>query len=174
MCHAVFMRLQCRPRLAAELRSSALILVVALGMGGCALMRDAGFEDARPGATGSDSSTASPGGSIVDALPDPLHGDRHTVGEEVSLPDGSVVYLGMSRSAGQIVARFQMVRGSLPANTRMGTADGALVEFTRDGDLLESEPFGNEKDPPARESIITLVVGEQLIPFEAGKLRDEP
>ena len=143
-------------------------------MGGCALMHDAGFEDAQPSVTASDGMTSTPGDSVVGALPDPLHDDRHTVGEEVSLPDASVVYLGMSRSARQIVVRFHLVRGSLPPDTRMGTSDGALVELNRDGDLLESEPFGNADNPPARESIITLVLGDQLIPFEAGKLLNGP
>jgi hypothetical protein len=164
------MRLRYHERLAAGRRSSALILIVVLGVSGCTLLHNAGREDGQPGVAAPDGATASPTGSGMDALPDPLHSDRHTVGEEISLPDASVVYLGMSRSAGQIVARFRIVRGSLPASTRIGSPEGELVDLTRNGDVVESAPFGDADHPPARDATVTLVVGNMLIPFEAGKL----
>jgi hypothetical protein len=105
------------------------------------------------------------------AVPDPLHPERHLAGEEVEVASGTVVYLGLARSGGQIVARFQIVRGTLPVLPRLSAPPGETVGMAPNGDLLESEPFGDAADPPAREATITLVVGDLLIPFEAGKVR---
>jgi hypothetical protein len=165
-----------RDRYALRIRrglSAAAALGALLVLGGCALFTPAGpGQTLRPGPGAVDASpTTGPPPSEPVAVPDPLHPERHLTGEEVEVASGTVVYLGLARSDGQIVARFQIVRGTLPMPARLAAPSGETVDMTPDGDLLESEPFGDAADPPAREATITLVVGDQLIPFEAGKVR---
>lgn len=146
------------------------MLAIVLGLSGCSLIREAGLADPQPTGPAVSGAAASPYAGSVDALPDPLHSDRNLVGEEVALRDAAVIYLGLSRNSGQIVARFRIVRGSLPSDVRIGTPEGDLVHLVPDGDLLTSRPFGDADNPPARDATVTLVIGEMLVPFEAGKL----
>jgi hypothetical protein len=94
----------------------------------------------------------------------------HRVGEVVRIPDGTVVYLGLSEAGGEIVARFEVTEGALPSSARVITAEGELLRLTPIGNLLESEPFGDASRPPSMDAALTLVIGDILIAFDVGTL----
>jgi len=110
------------------------------------------------------------GASPADAVPDPLNPERHVAGDEVDVAGATVVYLGLARHDGRIVGRFQLVSGRLSAAPRMVTPDGDVIDLVLSAGVLESAPFGDAGRAPPREATITLVIGDDLIPFEAGKL----
>lgn len=137
----------------------------------CALFQRPGSGSVRPSASADPpGADVPPSASVPQALPDPMHPLTHRVGEEVRIPDGTIVYLGLSEAAGEIVARFQVTEGALPSSARVITAEGELLRLTPIGNLLESEPFGDASRPPSMDAVLTLVIGGILIAFDAGTL----
>lgn len=113
-----------------------------------------------PGASGPIASEPVP-------VPDPLNPVTHQPGEEVKVPGGTIVYLGLLDATGGVVARFRVTNGTLETEPRLLAPGGRVLDLDQSGGLLESEPFDA---PSGRDTTLTLIVGEVLVVFEAGSL----
>jgi hypothetical protein len=144
-----------------------MLAMAAVGLAGCQLFEaaDRPSPHARPRSE-APGPTAAAGSDIP--VPDPLNPTTHDAGEQVDIPGGAIVYVGLHREDGGLVAKFRMTSGAPPSDAQVLTPDGALLALAARNGLLRTTPFGDASRPPTPEDVLTLVVGNVLVAFEVG------
>ncbi len=150
-------------------RRLPLLLAAMLLLVSCAASPLSG-ESASSSPDGTTSSSPGAGSPATnpEAIRDPLDPIEHEIGEVVELSGLTFSYSGLETVGGQLRARFQVVSGAATGGIRLLLPDGSAVPVQTDGGELVSDLFGSAAAPPAKTSIITLIVGSALVPFVAG------
>lgn len=146
--------------------AATLVLVV---LAGCSLFLVPEREP-RDGGTSpqpSDIASMHPSASVVQAIPDPLNPIPHAAGDVVPVPGGTISYVGLSEIDGRLVAAFA-TSGTVPAGATLLVVGSPEVALVVTGDQLLSEPFGDSSTPPSHDEVLTVRIGDLLIPFLAG------
>jgi hypothetical protein len=148
-----------------------MLAMAAVGLAGCQLFEAADREPSPGAQPGSETPgpTAAAGSDIP--VPDPLNPTTHVAGEEVDIPGGAIVYVGLDREEGGLVAKFRMTTGAPPSDAQVLTPDGALLALAARNGLVQTARFGDASRPPAPDDVLTLVVGDVLVAFEVGRAR---
>lgn len=106
--------------------------------------------------------------SVPIAIPDPPGSDVHQVGSTMEVAGALIRWDGLFDEGGQLVARFDVMNGSLPAGAQLLTPDGTLLALPAGMGLLQSAPFGDASAPPAPDATLTLLAGDRLYVLAAG------
>lgn len=149
----------------------ALLALLATQLASCAALEQ--LASGEPTGTAGSSAMPATSGTPTEAepIPDPLHPTAHGAGETFRVADAEVTYVGVFATDGRLEVRFEVVSGSLPTDASVGTPDGEQLSLSDSGSTVASQPFGSASDPPTHDAILTLSVGDMLIPLKVGKVR---
>lgn len=78
-----------------------------------------------------------------------------------------VVYEGLFRIGDTLVARFKVLSGVLPPDARLARPDGETFTLVDAGIAVQTARFVS-RATLSPDAILTLIVGDALVPFVAG------
>lgn len=136
------------------------LLVIAALMSGCSALHLGSVATPMPAAT-----TA----PVPQAIPDGPEAETSSVGDEVTIGDGTLTYLGTTSRPAGLVSWFA-VDGAVPGGGILITPDGERTDLVADGSRLRSAPWAGSPTAAGRE--FTIVFDRALAMFRVGPISE--